>query len=74
MHKFPGAMFSLPVLREFIWRKKHLTLAHFGKYCDNYFPTTQIIWDYGFTYIMSEVAILCSPSHSCSEHFRKYRW
>ena len=44
--------------------------AHFSKYCKTYFPTTQIN---GFTYIMSEEAVLRFPSYNCSQHFRKYR-
>ena len=33
--------------------------AHFSKYCKTYFPTTEIN---GFTYIMSEEAVLRFPS------------
>ena len=43
--------------------------AHFSKYCNTYFPTTQIN---GLAYVMSGSAIRSFPSNSCSEDFQKY--
>ena len=45
-----------------------LTLAHFSKHCERYFPTAQIICDYGFTYIKSEAAIPTVLLNSFSEN------
>lgn len=45
-----------------------LTLAHFSNYCERYFPTTQIIRDYGFTHIKSEAAIPTVLLNSFSEN------
>ena len=35
-----------------------LNLAHISKYCKNYFPITQITYEYGFAYVKSEAAIM----------------
>ena len=86
MHTFPGTIFSLSVPTESLWLYHSffdyipLTIyfnlheercrAYFSKYCKSYFPTTPIN---GFTYKMSEVAVLNFPSYSCSQHFQKYR-
>ena len=85
MHKFPGTIFSVSShwtsliyisFFGYIFLTIHFNLheercrAHFSKYCESYFPTTQIN---GFTYIMSEAVVPSFPSYSCLEHFPKYR-
>ena len=47
-----------------------LNLAHFNKYCKSYFPTMQIICDYGFTYINLKSAVRSFlPLNNCFENF-----
>ena len=86
MHEYPGTIFSLSVPTEFLWLHIsffdcifltiHFNIheercrTHFSKYCNSYFPTTQIN---GLANIMSGSAIPSFPSNSCSENFTKYR-
>ena len=79
MFKFSGTVFPLSVPTEFfdyISLTIHFNLpeercrAHFHKYCNSYFPTTQIN---SFTYIMSKAVFPSFPSCSCLDYFRKCR-
>ena len=43
-----------------------LALAYLSKYCNSYFPVTQITYDCGFPYIKLEAAVPSFLLSSCS--------